>query len=46
MRKDYVPPMDYEWEPTPHDDTLARAMEAGGVLPLSAVQEAEKAQKK
>jgi NADH-quinone oxidoreductase subunit C len=46
MRKDYVPPMDYEWGPTPHDDTLARTMEAGGVLPLSAVQEAEKAQKK
>src|SRR5437764_7488691 len=25
MRKDYVPPDDFEWEPTPHDDVLARA---------------------
>jgi len=25
MRKDYVQPDDYEWEPTPHDDVLARA---------------------
>jgi len=25
MRKDYVPPDDYEYEPTPHDDVLARA---------------------
>jgi NADH-quinone oxidoreductase subunit C len=25
MRKDYVEPDDYEWEPTPHDDVLARA---------------------
>ena len=25
MRKDYVAPDDYEWEPTPHDDVLARA---------------------
>jgi NADH-quinone oxidoreductase subunit C len=25
MRKDYVSPDDYEWEPTPHDDVLARA---------------------
>jgi NADH-quinone oxidoreductase subunit C len=25
MRKDYVQPDDYEWEPTPHDDVLDRA---------------------
>lgn len=25
MRKDYVPPDDYEYEPTPHDDVLERA---------------------
>jgi NADH-quinone oxidoreductase subunit C len=25
MRKDYVEPDDYEWEPTPHDDVLKRA---------------------
>ena len=25
MRKDYVAPDDFEWEPTPHDDVLARA---------------------
>lgn len=25
MRKDYVSPDDYEWEPTPHADVLARA---------------------
>lgn len=25
MRKDYVAPDDYEWEPTPHDQVLARA---------------------
>ena len=25
MRKDYVEPDDYEWEPTPHDTVLARA---------------------
>jgi len=25
MRKDYVEPDDYEYEPTPHDDVLARA---------------------
>lgn len=27
MRKDYVEPDDYEYEPTPHDDVLARAKE-------------------
>ena len=25
MRKDYVSPDDFEWEPTPHDDVLERA---------------------
>jgi NADH-quinone oxidoreductase subunit C len=25
MRKDYLDPDDYEWEPTAHDDVLARA---------------------
>ena len=25
MRKDYVQPDDFEWEPTPHDDVLVRA---------------------
>jgi NADH-quinone oxidoreductase subunit C len=25
MRKDYVEPDDYEYEPTPHDDVLAKA---------------------
>jgi NADH-quinone oxidoreductase subunit C len=25
MRKDYVPPDDFEWEPTPHDEVLERA---------------------
>ena len=27
MRKDYVPPNDYEYEPTPHGDVLERARE-------------------
>ena len=27
MRKDYVEPDDYEYEPTPHDHVLARAQE-------------------
>ena len=27
MRKDYAQPDDFEWEPTPHDDVLARAKE-------------------
>ena len=27
MRKDYVEPDDFEWEPTPHDDVLERAKE-------------------
>ena len=36
MRKDYVPPADYEWEPTPHDDVLKRAKADGGFMPPSA----------
>ena len=24
MRKDYVKPFDYEWEPTPHDEILEK----------------------
>jgi NADH-quinone oxidoreductase subunit C len=28
MRKDYVEPNDYEYEPTPHDSVLAKAMQA------------------
>jgi NADH-quinone oxidoreductase subunit C len=27
MRRDYVDPDDYEYEPTPHDAVLARAKE-------------------
>jgi NADH-quinone oxidoreductase subunit C len=35
MRKDYAEPDDYEYEPTPHDDVLARAKEhySGGAAP-------------
>ena len=46
MRKDYAPPMDYDWEPTPHDDTLQRAMATEGVVPPTAIVEAERAKKK
>jgi NADH-quinone oxidoreductase subunit C len=46
MRKDYVPPMDYEWEPTPHDDTLQRSVENAGIIPPSAREELAKAAKK
>ncbi len=45
MRKDYVPPLDYEWEPTAHDDTLARARQMSGVVPPSAIEEADKGKK-
>ncbi|MDB2499800.1 MAG: NADH-quinone oxidoreductase subunit C [Opitutales bacterium] len=27
MRKDYTPPNDYDYEPTPHDDVIERAQE-------------------
>ena len=37
MRKDYTPPNDYEYEPTPHDDVIERAnerrKELEGLLP-------------
>ena len=46
MRKDYVPPMDYEWEPTPHDHTFERAQKEHGIVPPTAITEAEKAKKK
>ena len=46
MRKDYLPPADYEWEPTPHDDTLQRAVQEGGIMPPTAREELEKAKKK
>jgi NADH-quinone oxidoreductase subunit C len=46
MRKDYVPPADYEWEPTPHDETLERAMQTAGVVPPTAIEEAAKVKKK
>lgn len=42
MRKDYQPPADYDWEPTPHDATLERAKAAGGVMPPSALEDAKK----
>ncbi len=46
MRKDYAPPADYEWEPTPHDETLQRAAQAQGVVPPTSLAELEKAKKK
>ncbi len=33
MRKDYVEPDDYEWEPTPHDTVLAKAQTHYPVTP-------------
>jgi NADH-quinone oxidoreductase subunit C len=35
MRKDYVPPDDFEYEPTPHDDVLERAKEHYAARPQS-----------
>jgi NADH-quinone oxidoreductase subunit C len=46
MRKDYVPPADYEWEPTAHDDTLRRALDSGGIVPPSARDAFAKGQQK
>lgn len=46
MRKDYTPPADYEWEPTPHDATLDGARATSGIVPPSALAEADKAKKK
>ena len=45
MRKDYVPPLDYEWEPTAHDETLERAQKMAGIVPPSAIEEAAKKKK-
>ena len=42
MRKDYVPPSDYEWEPTPHDEVLKRTIAAGGIMPPSSTMEVKK----
>lgn len=36
MRKDYVAPDDFEWEPTPHDDVLDRAKTHYPAPPASA----------
>ena len=36
MRKDYVPPDDFEWEPTPHADVLAKAQKHYPAPPASA----------
>ena len=33
MRKDYVQPDDFEWEPTPHDQVLARAKQHSSPRP-------------
>jgi NADH-quinone oxidoreductase subunit C len=38
MRKDYVAPDDFEWEPTPHDTVLARAKTHYPVVPAAAPQ--------
>lgn len=43
MRKDYVAPDDYEWEPTPHDDVLARAKAHYPAAPAAPVQPEAKA---
>jgi NADH-quinone oxidoreductase subunit C len=36
MRKDYVEPDDYEWEPTPHDSVLAKAKAHYPAAPVAA----------
>lgn len=36
MRKDYVAPDDYQWEPTPHDGVLAKAKRHYPVPPVDA----------
>ena len=40
MRKDYMPPDDFEWEPTPHDEVLERAKQH--YAPRPALDGAEK----
>ena len=42
MRKDYVDPDDYEWEPTPHDEVLARAKTYYPAAPAAPQPEAPK----
>jgi NADH-quinone oxidoreductase subunit C len=46
MRKDYVEPDDYEWEPTPHSDVLTKAKQhypaAAATTPATATKEAPK----
>ena len=43
MRKDYVEPDDYEWEPTPHGDVLAKAKRHyPAAAPASAAKEEPK----
>lgn len=42
MRKDYVEPDDYEWEPTAHDEVLEKAKQhAAGSTPAPLTQKAE-----
>ncbi len=43
MRKDYVEPDDYEYEPTPHDHVLARTQEHEDRLQVSGVMDQEPA---
>ncbi|MDP2138606.1 MAG: NADH-quinone oxidoreductase subunit C [Candidatus Didemnitutus sp.] len=42
MRRDYVAPDDYEWEPTPHDQVLARAAKHYPPPPAPDVPSADK----
>ena len=42
MRKDYVEPDDYEWEPTPHNEVLAKAKKHYPAASPSAAPAAEK----
>ena len=47
MRKDYVPPADYEWEPTAaRRHAGSERVQAGGIMPPTAREELEKAKKK
>jgi NADH-quinone oxidoreductase subunit C len=41
MRKDYVEPDDYEWEPTPHGDVLAKAKRHYPASPPAAAAKGE-----
>ena len=43
MRRDYVNPDDYEWEPTPHGDVLERAKRHYPAPPAAPATEAPKA---